>query len=55
MCSSDLAWALTGVPPQWGLDAEPVVHEAEPTPWVRERYAEARAHWLVRANGPSVT
>jgi xylulokinase len=48
------AWALTGAPPQWGLDAEPVVREAGPTPWVRERYAEARAHWLARADGPSV-
>ena len=40
------AWALTGDLPAWTLDAPPVVHECTPTPHVRERYHEARTHWL---------
>jgi xylulokinase len=37
------AWALAGgdAPPSWSLD-EPLVLEADPTPQVRERYAQAR-------------
>lgn len=40
------AWALTGEFPSWKLDAPSVMQEAAPTPSVRERYAEARRHWL---------
>ncbi|MFM7392651.1 MAG: FGGY-family carbohydrate kinase, partial [Actinomycetota bacterium] len=40
------AWVLTGTFPEWPLDATSVVHESTPTPQVRARYAEARAHWI---------
>jgi xylulokinase len=48
------AWVLAGAtdPPTWPLE-ETTVHEAEPTPWVRERYSEARERVLDRAT-PSV-
>jgi xylulokinase len=44
------AWVLTGAaePPMWEI-ASTTVHEAEPTPAVRERYAEARDRVLDRA------
>ncbi|MFZ9629375.1 MAG: xylulokinase [Ilumatobacteraceae bacterium] len=42
------AWALLGDFPRWPLDAEPIEHTAPPAPHVRERYAEARSHWLER-------
>jgi xylulokinase len=43
------AWVLAGTPeaPTWALPAT-TVHEAEPAPAVRERYAEARDHVLPR-------
>jgi xylulokinase len=43
------AWVLAGTaePPAWDLAAT-VVHEADPTPAVRERYAEARDRVLDR-------
>ena len=40
------AWALTGSMPDWKLDAIPDVYESPSTEFVRERYAEARHHWL---------
>jgi len=39
-------WALTGEVPSWSLDSPSTSHEASPVPHVRERYAEARDHWL---------
>jgi len=42
------AWVLNGSFPSWPLDAPSVVHEAEPTPWVRARYAEAQGNWIAR-------
>lgn len=42
------AWALTGSFPTWPLDAECDEFTAAPTPHVRERYAQARTHWLNR-------
>ncbi|MFM7745717.1 MAG: FGGY-family carbohydrate kinase, partial [Actinomycetota bacterium] len=42
------AWALTGSFPTWPLDAECEEFTAAPTPHVRERYAQARTHWLNR-------
>lgn len=39
-------WALTGEFPTWPLDSPSISHEASPVPHVRERYAEARDHWL---------
>jgi xylulokinase len=43
------AWVLSGseAPPTWPL-ADTTVHEADPTPAVRERYAEARERILDR-------
>jgi len=41
------AWVLTGALPSWELPATSV-HEADPTPEVRARYAEARDHVLNR-------
>jgi xylulokinase len=48
------AWVLAGAthPPTWPLE-ETTVHGAEPTPWVRERYSEARERVLDRVT-PSV-
>lgn len=40
------AWALTGQFPSWPLDASSLAYEAKPQPHVRERYSEAREHWL---------
>ncbi len=42
------AWALTGTLPSWPLDGKAETYTAPPTPHVRERYAEARTHWLGR-------
>jgi xylulokinase len=42
------AWALTGDLPTWPLDAPSTIVEAQATAQVRERYAEARDHWLRR-------
>ncbi|GAA3472641.1 xylulokinase [Nonomuraea roseola] len=41
------AWLLSGgaEPPEWSAGS-PSVHEAEPTPGLRERYAEARTRFL---------
>jgi xylulokinase len=46
------AWVLTGAaaPPAWEL-ARTSSHRAEQTPWVRERYAEARERVLDRVGG----
>ncbi|NBY11956.1 MAG: xylulokinase [Actinobacteria bacterium] len=44
------AWALTGQRPTWPLDAPLQTYEAAITPQVRERYAEARTHWLAQAS-----
>jgi xylulokinase len=46
------AWVLadTSEAPTWALPAT-TVHEAEPAPAVRERYAEARDHVLSRLRG----
>ena len=44
------AWALTGTLPQWSLDTT-TVHAGDGTSThVRERYAEARIHWLHTLN-----
>jgi xylulokinase len=40
------AWALTGQFPEWPLDAPSVVHEPATMPHMRERYAQAREHWM---------
>lgn len=40
------AWALTGEFPSWPLDASSAAYEAKSEPHVRERYSEAREHWL---------
>ena len=45
------AWALTGDLPTWPLDAPSTIVEAQATTQVRERYAEAREHWLRREQG----
>ncbi|MFM8625751.1 MAG: xylulokinase [Actinomycetota bacterium] len=45
------AWVLTGSFPTWPLDGDVEVHDAPPTPHVRERYAEARTRWLARTGG----
>jgi xylulokinase len=42
------AWALTGDLPTWPLDAPSTIVEAQATTQVRERYAEARGHWLAQ-------
>jgi xylulokinase len=42
------AWALTGTFPTWPLDAPCEEFTAVATPHVRERYADARTHWLTR-------
>lgn len=42
------AWALTGTLPDWPLDGATGHHAGARTPGLRERYAEARAHWLTR-------
>lgn len=42
------AWALTGTLPSWPLDGKAETYTAPPAPHVRERYAEARTHWLGR-------
>jgi xylulokinase len=42
------AWALAGTLPSWPLDGEAETFTAPPTSHVRERYAEARTHWLGR-------
>jgi xylulokinase len=42
------AWALTGTFPTWPLDAPCEEFIAATTPHVRERYADARTHWLTR-------
>lgn len=42
------AWVLTGRFPEWSHDSASVVHESAPTPHVRARYVEARAHWLAQ-------
>lgn len=44
------AWALTGQRPHWPLDAPLQTYEAPLTPQVRERYAQARTHWLSRTS-----
>jgi len=43
------AWSLTGIdsPPRWRLGAVEK-SEADPTPGLRERYAEAREKFLSR-------
>lgn len=43
------AWTLTGTFPDWPLDAPVEMHDAAPTPHVRERYAEACSRWIPRA------
>jgi xylulokinase len=45
------AWALTGDLPTWPLDALSTIIEASATAHVRERYAEARGHWLAQHTG----
>jgi xylulokinase len=45
------AWALTGDLPTWPLDAPSMIVEAQATTHVRERYAEAREHWLAQHTG----
>jgi xylulokinase len=40
------AWALTGEFPSWSLDESRVMYDAQPERHVRERYYEAREHWL---------
>ena len=42
------AWALTGSLPEWPLDGDVVQVDGRTTPGLRERYAEARQHWLPR-------
>ena len=42
------AWALNGDFPSWPLDGTPDEFGATATPHVRERYAQARSHWLSR-------
>ena len=42
------AWALTGDFPAWPLDGALLEFDSPSTPHVRERYAEARTHWLHR-------
>lgn len=42
------AWALTGDFPAWPLDGALLEFDSPATPHVRERYAEARTHWLTR-------
>jgi xylulokinase len=42
------AWTLTGTFPTWPLDAPCEEFTAAATPHVRERYADARTHWLTR-------
>ncbi|MFM8825835.1 MAG: xylulokinase [Actinomycetota bacterium] len=42
------AWVLRGSMPQWPVEAAPAAHVTGPAPHVRERYAEARGHWLAR-------
>jgi xylulokinase len=41
------AWVLTGTMPDWPLDSTSTVIESASTSWVRERYLQARDHWLV--------
>lgn len=41
------AWVLRGSMPQWPVTA-PAAHGTAPAPHVRERYTEARSHWLTR-------
>ncbi len=43
------AWAVTAEAPQWTLEGLRT-HEADPAPAIRDRYAEARQHFLDRAN-----
>lgn len=42
------AWALTGGFPAWPLDGALLEFDAPATPHVRERYHQARTHWLHR-------
>ena len=42
------AWALTGDFPAWPLDGALLEFDSPATPHVRERYAQARTHWLHR-------
>ena len=42
------AWVLRGTMPRWPVSAAPAAHGTAPAPHVRERYAEARSHWLTR-------
>lgn len=44
------AWALSGAeqPPIWAGTSEAEIHEAEPAPQIRERYAHARAELVHR-------
>ena len=42
------AWVLNGKLPDWPLDGATIVRESSPTPQVRDRYAQARSHWLLR-------
>jgi xylulokinase len=42
------AWALTGALPDWPLDGAAARHGGDPTPGLRDRYAEARVHWLTQ-------
>lgn len=42
------AWALNGDFPSWPLDGAPDEFDSVSTPHVRERYAQARSHWLSR-------
>ena len=44
------AWVLTGRYPEWPLDSALEIFEAPFASHVRERYAEARNHWLDRVN-----
>ena len=40
------AWVLNGRRPNWQLDSPLEMYEGRATPWVRERYASAREHWI---------
>lgn len=40
------AWALTEEFPTWPLDVTSLAYDAKPQPHVRERFFEAREHWL---------
>ena len=42
------AWVLNGRMPEWPLDAPSITVDAPHMAHIRERYAEARLHWLAR-------